>query len=172
MNYEIVEIEQFSGSEAKVYSIIPEGEEITLYDKFIQDHINEFRSELKQINERLKVIGHYTGARENFFKHEGDYEFVKKYGNYVYALYDEEKSNLRLYCIKFSTVAIILGGGGYKDKSIIKWQENAVLSEEVKKMMAYAASIIKQLDEEELYWSDDGTELLGKFKNYNDEDIE
>jgi hypothetical protein len=36
VNYEIVEIEQFSGSEAKVYSIIPEGEEITLYDKFLK----------------------------------------------------------------------------------------------------------------------------------------
>ena len=38
--------------------------------------------------------------------------------------------------------------------------------------MAYAASIIKQIDEEELYWSDNGSELLGNLKNYNNEDDE
>lgn len=172
MNYEIVEIEQFSGSEAKVYSIIPEGEEITLYDKFLQTHKNQFKEELKQINSRLLQIGHYTGARENFFKPEGDSDFVRKFGNYVYALFDEENSNLRLYCIRFSTVAIILGGGGYKDKSVIKWQESKVLSGEVEKMMAYAVCILKQLDEAELYWSNDGAELLGNLKNYNNEDDE
>jgi hypothetical protein len=172
VNYEIVEIEQFSGSEAKVYSIIPEGDEITLYDRFIEGHKNQYKGELKQINNRLKQIGHYTGARENYFKQEGDHEFVRKYGNYVYALYDEEDSNLRLYCIRFSTVAIILGGGGFKDKSVVKWQESKELSEEVEKIMAYAASIIKQIDEEELYWSDNGSELLGNLKNYNNEDDE
>lgn len=169
---EIVEIEQFSGSEAKVYSIIPEGEKITLYDKFIEGHKNQYKGELKQINNRLKQIGQNTGARENYFKLEGDQEFVRKYGNYICSLYDEEKSNLRLYCIRFSSVAIILGGGGFKDKSVVKWQESKELSEEVEKIMAYAASIIKQIDEEELYWSDNGSELLGNLKNYNDEDDE
>ena len=83
-----------------------------------------------------------------------------------------KRQNLRLYCIRFSTVAIILGGGGFKDKSVVKWQESKELSEEVEKIMAYAASIIKQIDEEELYWSDNGPELLGNLKNYNNEDTE
>ena len=126
MNYEIVEIEQFSGSEAKVYSIIP----------------------------------------------EGNSEFVRKFGNYVYALFDEENSNLRLYCIRFSTVAIILGGGGFIENSRIKLSESESLSNEVEKIMAYAACILKQLDKAELYWSNDGSELLGNLKNYNNEDDE
>ena len=37
MNYEIVEMEPFSGSEAKVYSIIPEGENVTLFEKFVDE---------------------------------------------------------------------------------------------------------------------------------------
>jgi len=126
VNYEIVEIEQFSGSEAKVYSIIP----------------------------------------------EGNSEFVRKFGNYVYALFDEENSNLRLYCIRFSTVAIILGGGGFIENSRIKLSESESLSNEVEKIMAYAACILKQLDKAELYWSNDGSELLGNLKNYNNEDDE
>ena len=37
--------------------------------------------------------------------------------------------------------------------------------------LAYAESILKQLDEKELYWSVDGKELEGNLKNYdNDEE--
>ncbi len=66
-------------------------------------------------------------------------------------------------------MAIILGGGGYKDKSVIKWQDDEKLSEETIKVMAYAESIIKQLDDGDLYWSNNGTELEGNLKNYDNE---
>lgn len=169
MNYEIVEMEPYSGSEAKVYSIIPEGEEETLFEKFVDENIVSYKDEIKDILKRLMQIGHATGARESFFKHEGDNEFVRKYGKYVWALYDDDERKLRLYCIRFANVAIILGGGGYKDKSVIKWQDDEKLSEEVSKVMAYAESIIKQLDDGDLYWSNNGTELEGNLKNYDNE---
>lgn len=76
---------------------------------------------------------------------------------------------MRLYCIRFANVAIILGGGGYKDKSVRKWQDDKKLSEEVRKVMAYAESILKQLDDGDLYWSADRTELEGNLKNYDNE---
>ena len=114
MNYEIVELESFSGIQAKVYSIIPEGEVATLLNIFIEEHAADFRDEIKEILRRLKQIGHTTGARESFFKHEGDRTFVRK-------------------------------------------------------LMAYATCILKQLDDGELNWSNDGTELEGNFKNYNNE---
>lgn len=161
MNYEIVEIEPYSGDQAKVYSIIPEGEEVTLFDFFVEENKLVFRDEVMDILKRLHQIGHTTGARESFFKHEGDSEFVKKYGKYVWALYDDEEKNLRLYCLRLSSVAIILGSGGYKDKTTIKWQEDTKLAQEARKVMAYAASILKQLDEGSLYWSQDGSELEG-----------
>lgn len=169
MNYEIVEMEPYSGSEAKVYSIIPEGEEQTLFEKFVDENLVSYKDEIKDILKRLKQIGHTTGARESFFKHEGDTEFVKKYGKWVWALYDDDEKKLRLYCIRFANVAIILGGGGYKDKSVIKWQEDEKLSEEVRNIMAYAESILKRIDDRDLYWSTDKKELIGSLKNYNNE---
>lgn len=58
-------------------------------------------------------IEYTTGAREIYFKHEGDNAFVRKFGKYLWALHDEEEKKLRLYCIRFANVAIILGGGGH-----------------------------------------------------------
>jgi len=162
-------MEPFSGSEAKVYSIIPEGEEETLFNKFVDENAVAYKEEVKDILKRLMQIGHTTGARESFFKHEGDKEFLRKFGNYVWALYDDNEKKLRLYCIRFANVAIILGGGGYKDKSVRKWQDDKKLSEEVRKVMAYAESILKQLDDGDLYWSADRTELEGNLKNYDNE---
>ena len=162
-------MELFSGVEAKVYSIIPEGEDVTLFEKFVEENKGSFKDEIKDLFKRLKQIGHTTGARESFFKHEGDNEFVRKHGRYVWALYDDDKRKLRLYCIRFANVAIILGGGGYKDKSVIKWQEDEKLSKEVRKVMAYAESIIKQLDDGDLYWSNCQSTLEGNLKNYDNE---
>lgn len=162
-------MEPFSGSEAKVYSIIPEGEEETLFNKFVDENAVAYKEEVKDILKRLMQIGHTTGARESFFKHEGDKEFLRKFGNYVWALFDDNEKKLRLYCIRFANVAIILGGGGYKDKSVRKWQDDKKLSEEVRKVMAYAESILKQLDDGDLYWSADRTELEGNLKNYDNE---
>lgn len=169
MNYEIVEMTALSGKMAKVYSIIPEGEETTLFEQFIETHQAAFRAEIKEILSRLKQIGQTTGAREGFFKHEGNRTFVRQHGKFVWALYDDEAKNLRLYCIRFGTVAIILGGGGYKAKSVIKWQEDENLTFEVERIMAYAISISKQLKSGDLYWSADGSELEGNFKHNDDE---
>ncbi len=169
MKYEIVELEEFSGSEAKVYSIIPAGEEETLFDMFLDEYWTEYEQELKEITTRIETIGHTTGAREIFFKHEGDREFSRKYGRYVWALYDTKGSHLRLFCIRFSNVAIILGGGGFKDKSIIKWQDDPKLSQEARKIIDYAKAILDQIDNKEISWSKDGTELVGKLKNYRDD---
>ena len=169
MNYEIVEIEPYSGRKARIYSIIPEGEGETLFEIFVSENVGGFKDEVKDILKRLMQIGHSTGARESFFKHEGDNKFVRRYGKYVWALYDEEERKLRLYCIRFANVAIILGSGGYKDKSVIKWQEDKKLSEEVSRVMAYAECVLKQIDAGDLYWSKDAAELEGNFKNYDNE---
>jgi len=112
--YEIVEIQEFSGSEAKVYSIIPKGESETLFLKFVAEYEKEFKSEIKDIAKRIYQIGHTTGARNSFFKqNEG------KFGDFVCALFDSPEKNLRLYCIRFGTQVVILGGGG--EKTVRAW---------------------------------------------------
>lgn len=170
MDYEIVELPQFSGNQAKIYSIIPKGEAKCLFDKFVLGHKDDFNEEVKNILGRIKVIGMVTGAREGFFKHEGDNEYVKKYGKTIWALFDDDDKKLRLYCIKFGSIAIIIGGGGYKDKSVIKWQDDETLSREVNLTMSYAKDILDRLHKgDDLSWSPDKTGFEGNLKNYEDE---
>jgi hypothetical protein len=40
------------------------------YLKFFDEHIDDYRNEIKDIFRRLIQIGKTTGAREGFFKHE------------------------------------------------------------------------------------------------------
>ena len=60
-----------------------------------------------------------TGAAEHFFKlNEG------KPGDGVCALFDSPDKKLRIYCIRFANVAIVVGGGGYKPKNITMQTNN------------------------------------------------
>jgi hypothetical protein len=164
VNYEIVELMPYSGSEAKVYSIIPRGEEETLFEKFVDEYKVEFRNEVKDIIKTIYQIGHTTGARSSFFKqHEG------KYGDFVCALYDVPEKNLRLYCIRFGMVAVILGGGGEKAEGVRAWQDDEKLSKEANLMIDYAEDVLRRLDDGDLYWSKDKTEIQGNLKNYGNE---
>jgi hypothetical protein len=164
VKYEIVEMQPFSGNEAKVYSIIPEGETETLFDRFINEYKGGFKNEIKNILKTLYQIGHTTGARSSFFKqHEG------KFGDFVCALFDVPEKNLRLYCIRFGMVAIILGGGGEKAAGVIAWQDDEKLTQEATQMIEIAKDILKRMDEGDLYWSDDRTEIEGNLKNYDNE---
>lgn len=166
MNYEIVKIGAFCGRKTIVYSIIPEDSEYTLFDDFLKEYVSDYKNEINEITSRLSSIAHDVGIRDSFLKHEGNREFTKKYGKYVYALYDTKKSNLRLYCIKLSGPVLILGGGGYKSKDKKTWQEDEKLSQEVYKIMDYAVCILKQLDKKDLFYSSDGSEIIGQLKNY------
>lgn len=67
VNYEIVELQPYSGSEAKVYSLIPMGEDETLFEMFVDEYKVEFKNEVKDIIKTIYQIGHTTGARSSFF---------------------------------------------------------------------------------------------------------
>ena len=165
MNYEIVELQPYSGNEAKVYSLIPIGEDETLFEKFVDEYKVEFKNEVKDIIKTIYQIGHTTGARSSFFKqHEG------KYGDFVCALFDVPEKNLRVYCIRFGMVAVILGGGGEKAEGVRAWQDDEKLSKEANLMIEYAKNILQSIDDGDLYWSKDKTELEGNLKNYGNEE--
>ena len=145
MNYEIVELENFSGNKTTVYSVMLQGEDITLFDHFVQENVKVFRAELKSIIAILEAIGYKTGARETFFKlKEGTP------GDLVAALYDDPDSKLRLYCIKFGSAAIILGGGGPKPSHVISWQDDEKLTAEATKMIKVSGDILQKLSEGDL----------------------
>ncbi|HUC82354.1 MAG TPA: hypothetical protein VMR70_15720 [Flavisolibacter sp.] len=155
MNYEIVELEEFSGNKATIYSVIMEEDEVTLFDHFVTENMAEYKTELKSIAGRLQQIGRTTGARANFFKlDEG------KPGDGVCALYDDPDSKLRLYCIRYGNVAIILGGGGPKPPGVRAWQEDEKLTLEAETIMEVSKDIMRRLHSGELEWSKDGSQLL------------
>ena len=100
-----------------------EDDGITLFDHFVNENITDYRKEIRFIANRLQEIGNTTGAREKFFKHnEG------KPGDGVCALYDDPDSNLRLYCIRYGNIAVILGGGGPKPDDVKAWQDDEKLT--------------------------------------------
>jgi riboflavin synthase len=68
MKYSFLKLPQLSGSYASIYTILVETEDTneTLLDQFIKENEAEAPNEVKNIVERLRVIGRRTGAREQF----------------------------------------------------------------------------------------------------------
>jgi len=156
MRIQLVKIEQLSGKQASIYSVIYDNDQISLFDKFLHENINSFKSELISIVIRLKVIGKKTGARESFFKkYEGDL------GDGVCALYDDPKKNLRLYCIRYGASLIIIGGGGPKPKTIRALQDDSKLKAENLIMREVSKLIKDKMSEKTLFFSEDYNEFEG-----------
>ncbi len=166
MRYKLVKIAKFSGNKASIYSIYLEDEQRTLYERFFEENKNTFKSELNNIRVRLNTIGHDIGARKQFFRaNEG------KPGDGVCALFDIPKSNLRLYCIRYGSLIVILGGGGFKPKSIRALQEDEKLEDENSLMRQISLDIRKRMNDKEISFTDDYMDFEGDL-NFNDEDDE
>lgn len=165
MKCNIVKIESLSGPETSIYSLYINDDEITLYESFISENQSLFKSELIDISKRLRSIGSSTGAREQFFKlHEGDL------GDGVCALYDNLDKNLRLYCIRYATTTIILGGGGEKPKTMRKLQESEKLTEENYLLRELSKEITKRLKNKEIRLSYDSNDFTGTLEFNTDEE--
>lgn len=156
MRYRLVKMNQLSGNQTSIYSVYIEDEQKTLLDRFIEENKNSFISELKDILSRLSTIANKEGAREQYFKtKEG------KPGDLVCALYDRPKSNLRLYCIRFGSSLIILGGGGNKPKTIRALQENAKLKSENEILIKLSDEILKRQRAKEIIYLNDFMDFEG-----------
>lgn len=64
MTFDIVDIEEFSGRMAKIYSIILEGDEDTLLDQFFEEN-SQYEEELSEIARKLMVMGENTDKPPN-----------------------------------------------------------------------------------------------------------
>jgi len=67
MNFEIVDNLELSGDKAHIYSIVLDGEDDSLLEKFLNEN-EEYKEELEEIHNRLYLMGHQTGCRDQFFK--------------------------------------------------------------------------------------------------------
>jgi hypothetical protein len=166
MRIQLVKIKQLSGNQASIYSVIYENEETSLFEKFLNENIISFKSELDSILLRLKMIGTQTGAREQFFKmDEGNP------GDGVCALYDDPSKKLRLYCVRYGTTLVIVGSGGHKPKTIRALQQDPKLKKENMIMRKISNLIKEKQDEGIISFSQDFYDFNGNF-DLNDTDYE
>lgn len=155
MKFDIVKIEEFSGQKAQIYSIMYEGDDLTLMDHFFDDNINEHRVELEKMALKLGVMGNDTGCRPQFFKlNEG------ALGDGVAALSDDR---MRLYCLRYDNTCIFIGSGGYKPPNIRAYQEDSYLNSKAQEMKRIAACINKAIKERDLKINNDGTLDISDF---------
>lgn len=167
MKFRLVKLKGLSGKRATVYSIILNDEEQTLFDRFIVENKSDYPNELANLRFQIQTMAHKTGAREDFFERpEGRY-----YQN-VWDLRDKPQRCLRLYCLWFPKVAIVLGGGGAKPKNIGPFQDNPKLNFENDLMRKVCDAITQRIKDKDLRWSSDGTELVGepRYFIFDDED--
>ena len=166
MKFKLVKLKDFSGNNASIYSAIIGNDTETLFEKFIIENKISHLSELKDIFSRLKSIGKKTGARIQWFK-----EKEGKPGDGVCALYDDEEKNLRLYCIRYGSTLVLLGGGGYKPKSIKALQEDPKLKYENEIVRTLSETIKKAMDDKEIKFINDCMDFDGNLE-LNTEDYE
>ena len=159
MKFKIVQLSQFNGNKAGIYSVYLDDEQKTLFECFLRENITAFKSEIIDINKTINAINRKTGARETFFRLD---EGIP--GDGVVALYDEPESNLRLYCIRYGNSLVILGSGGYKPKTIRKLQDDPILKKENNFLREISILITERIKSREIRFSEDGTGLFGNLE--------
>ncbi len=144
MVFKLVEINELSGTRTQILSVVffngEDWEEDSLFDYFILECDKDYPIEVEDIYTRLETIGKKTGLRRDHFKDKEG-----KPGDGLIALFDLPNKSLRLYGISFGSIAIILGNGGPKPKSIRALQESEKLNAENATMRAISTIITKAI---------------------------
>ncbi|MFW6327571.1 MAG: hypothetical protein ACOC2F_04595 [Bacteroidota bacterium] len=164
MKFRIQKLEQFTGEQAGIYSIFLEDEQQTMFERFLKENVSLFKSEIIDITQRIKAINEKTGAREQYFKFK---EGIP--GDGICALYDLPEKHLRLYCIRYGSSLLILGGGGLKEKEIRAFQENEKLTEENYFLRKVSDLITERIKDGEIEYTADYTQLTGNLDFNTDE---
>ena len=74
-------------------------------------------------------------------------------------MFDVPKYKLRLFCIRYGTEIIILGGGGVKE--VRAWQDDPKLSSEASLTIKIAKHINQAIKDKDIEYSDDYMKLEG-----------
>jgi hypothetical protein len=159
MKFRLIEIPQLTGRRCKIYSVQVDGDEKTLFERFSEENEDDFAEELINILKNLKEISQFNGAKDYYFrpKKEG------KLGDGVEALFDKPDARLRVYCIKYGQILLVLGGGGQKSKEIRAFQEDPKLTKENYLMRQIAHILYTAIRNKDLRWNKDGDNFEGQF---------
>lgn len=91
MKVELVDLEEFSGNKAHIYSVLLDDAEDTLFDQFVEENGPLYPNEIREIVKELIAMGNKVGCQEHFFKlNEG-------------RLGDGSRNKMRSDKIRFST---------------------------------------------------------------------
>lgn len=164
MKYEVVKLGYLSGSKASIYAVYFDDIQKTSFEIFIDENKNVLLSEIKDITSRLVSIGKAVGAREHFFTTG---EGIP--GDGVCRLYDAPGKTLRLYCIRYASLIVIIGGGG--TKKVRKFQDDKKLKGENFFLRKLSAEITKRIRNDEIWYSENKMEFEGNL-TFNDQDDE
>ena len=149
-------MEDLSGKEAHIYSVILEGEETTLLEQFFEEN-QEHKQELNEILNRILVMGASTGCRRQYFKpYEG------RAGDGVMAL---RVGQLRLYCLYFDKTAVFFGSGGYKPPEAHAYQEVPGLNEKAEQMKDIARTINNAIKDKDIEIDKDGSLIINNWEH-------
>ena len=148
MQFEFVDMEEFTGRMAHIYTVQLKGDESTLLEQFFSDN-QQYESELNQIVQKLHVMGNDIGCRREYFTHEEG-----RPGDGVAVL---KACQLRLYCLYFDRTAVFFGSGGYKPPQAHAYQEVPKLNERATQMKEIAAKINRAIIERDIEINEDGS---------------
>lgn len=144
-----------SGNHATIYDVVIDGGE-TLFNRFLRENIVKNEKEVLNLLDRIQIITQKTGGRANYFKeNEGEL------GDGVCAMFDVPNYKLRLFCIRYSTGIIVLGGGGIKQ--VRAWQDDPKLSSEASLIIKIARKLNKAIiKDKDIEYSYDLMEFEGE----------
>ena len=155
MNFSIVPL--YNGKKAKIYTIQVEGAELSEYKQFVFENMSLRKEAIRVLNTTLKNMAYKRGFIDEFFIRESPQDFN------VFKV--TETDDLRLYCIRYSGIAIIVGGGGIKLPNKFKLKENPHLQKKVDFLIEIEKKIQEKLASKEIKITDNGFEGDLNFKD-------
>lgn len=149
MQLDFKEIDELTGSKARVYSVVLDDEEETLLEQFFNENADN-EDDLNKVIYKIKTMANYTGCRRSFFK-EGE----GAWADGMVAL--KSTGTLRLYGMYFNETVILFGSGGNKPPGIRAYQDYPPLNAKAQQMREIVKEINKRISNGELKINDDGT---------------
>ena len=165
MKFKIVELPELSGPACRIYSVIYDGGEDSLYEAFDASVYDTYPDESDEIWNTLKFMGREGGARIQFFR-----EDEGRPGDGIVALLKKKRFSLRVYCIRYGgNGPLVVGNGG--PKMVRAWQDDPHLAACVQELMAISSLITERIKDREIRIAVDGT-FQGNliFENEDDEE--
>ena len=157
----IIDELKIPGEKCQIFTIHYEGEELSEFDKFLTDHEKKYPKNIEDIVVRISKMKLRNGCPDVYFKD------VSTPFDAICRL--QKTGNLRLYCIRFGNVALIIGGGGIKEKSKRTYQEVEELNEVVENLKIIYGKIEKKIKNKKIFIDDNG--IRGEFNfNFEEED--